>query len=65
MPNGERWVELVYIFGCETADLLTEGCSRPEDQGRRGYGMLARVEKQDRELVLAILEQLVAWLSRK
>jgi transcriptional regulator with XRE-family HTH domain len=65
MPNVERLVELADVFGCETADLLTEGSSRPEDQARRVYGMLARIEEQDRELVLEILEQLVARLSRK
>lgn len=54
----------MYQVGCETAELLTEGSSRPEDQARRVYGLLARVADQDRELVLGILEQLVARLSR-
>jgi len=64
MPNLERLVELANIFGCETADLLTEGSYRPEDQARRISELLAKIEEHDRELVLGILEQLVARLRR-
>jgi transcriptional regulator with XRE-family HTH domain len=64
MPNVERLVELAAIFGCETADLLTEGSSRPEDQARRLQGLLSTLNLDDRALVLEVVERLVERLSR-
>lgn len=64
MPNVERLVELAAIFGCETADLLTEGSSRPEDQARRLQVLLSPLNLDDRALVLEFVERLVARLSR-
>lgn len=64
MPNVERLVELASIFGCETADLLTEGSSRPEDQARRLLNLLTTLEADDRTLVLEMVERLVERLSR-
>jgi len=64
MPNIERLVDLGVIFGCETADLLTEGSSRPEDQARRLQGLLSALNSDDRALVLEFVERLVERLSR-
>lgn len=64
MPNIERLVELAAVFGCETADLLTEGSSRPEDQARRLYGLLSRLGTHDRDFVLDMVERLVTRLDR-
>ena len=64
MPNIERLVELATIFGCETADLLTEGSSRSEDQARRIYALLSRLEVADRDLVMDLVERLVGRLDR-
>lgn len=64
MPNVERLVELAAIFGCETADLLTEGSSRPEDQARRLQSLLSTLKAADRALVLEVVERLVERLSR-
>lgn len=64
MPNIERLVELASIFGCETADLLTEGSSRPEDQARRLQGLLSTLNSDDRALVLEFVERLVERLNR-
>lgn len=64
MPNIERLVELAAIFGCETADLLTEGSSRSEDQARRIYALLSRLEVADRDLVMDLVERLVGRLDR-
>ncbi len=63
-PNVERLVELAAIFGCETADLLTKGSSRPEDQARRLQGLLSTLNSDDRALVLEFVERLVERLSR-
>ena len=64
MPNVERLVELSEIFGCETADLLTEGSSRPEDQVRRLYDLLSTLSASDRTLVMGMVEGLVKRLVR-
>ncbi|HBP1729219.1 helix-turn-helix domain-containing protein [Pseudomonas aeruginosa] len=64
MPNVERLAELASIFGCETADLLTKGSSRPEDQARRLQGLLSTLNSDDRALVLEFVERLVERLSR-
>lgn len=64
MPNIERLIELATVFGCETADLLTEGSTRQEDQARRLQGLLSVLDAGDRMLVLEFVESLVARLSR-
>ncbi|MDR6579319.1 helix-turn-helix transcriptional regulator [Pseudomonas extremaustralis] len=64
MPNIERLIELATVFGCETADLLTEGSTRQEDQARRLQGLLSILDSDDRTLVLEFVESLVARLSR-
>lgn len=64
MPNVERLVELAAVFGCETADLLTESSSRPEDQARRLQSLLSTLKADDRALVLEVVERLVERLSR-
>ncbi|RZN98595.1 XRE family transcriptional regulator [Pseudomonas moorei] len=64
MPNVERLVELATIFGCETADLLTEGSSRPEDQARKLYDLLSPLALDDRALVMDMVARLVDRLGR-
>ena len=64
MPNIERLVELAGIFGCETADLLTAGSSRPEDQARRLDDLLSTLDTDDRALVMGVVERLVDRLGR-
>jgi len=59
MPNVARLMELAGIFGCETADLLTESASRPEDQTRRLYDLMSRLKDQDRKFVMEVVERLV------
>lgn len=64
MPNIERLAELASIFGCETADLLTEASTRPEDQARRIQHLLSRLDDADRQLVMGLVESLVLRLRR-
>ncbi|MBD9415246.1 helix-turn-helix transcriptional regulator [Pseudomonas sp. PDM16] len=64
MPNIERLVQLAEIFDCETADLLTGGSSRPEDQARRLYDLLSTLSTEDRALVVDMMERLVERLGR-
>ncbi|HBP5443761.1 TPA: helix-turn-helix domain-containing protein [Pseudomonas aeruginosa] len=63
-PNVERLMELAAIFGCEAADLLTEGSSRPEDQARRLQNLLATLQADDRILVMDVVERLIERLGR-
>ncbi len=64
IPNVERLMDLAAIFGCEAADLLTEGSSRSEDQARRFQRLLASLKTDDRTLVMDVVERLVERLSR-
>lgn len=57
-------MDLAAIFGCEAADLLTEGSSRSEDQARRFQRLLASLKTDDRTLVMDVVERLVERLSR-
>ena len=65
MPNIERLVELASIFGCETAELLTEASLRPEDQSRRIYDVLCTLDAADREWVIGWVESLAERLGRR
>lgn len=63
MPNIGRLAELASIFGCETADLLTESGARAEDQSRKLYDLLSQLNSRDREFVMDVLERLVMRFS--
>lgn len=63
-PNVERLIELAAVFGCDAADLLTEGSTRPEDQSRRLRGLMATLSSDDRALVMEIVERLVARFTK-
>lgn len=65
MPNIERLVALASIFGCETADLLTEASARPEDQARHLQSLLGTLGSEDRQLVMGMVERLVECLARR
>ncbi|WP_137819616.1 helix-turn-helix domain-containing protein [Pseudomonas sp. 2FG] len=64
MPNVERLMELASIFGCETADLLTEASHRPEDQASRIQYLLSTLDQADRQLVMGLVESLAERLQR-
>ncbi|WVM92645.1 hypothetical protein ULG90_25020 [Halopseudomonas pachastrellae] len=52
------------LFGCDTADLLTEGSVRTGDQARELEQLLNGLSGEDRELVLQVVKQLSARLAR-
>ncbi|MBG0843504.1 helix-turn-helix domain-containing protein [Ectopseudomonas toyotomiensis] len=64
MPNIERLVALADIFGCETADLLTQASPRSEDQAVRISQMLNQLGSDDRQLVLELIERLSHRLGK-
>nr|WP_090546884.1 helix-turn-helix transcriptional regulator [Paraburkholderia caballeronis] len=65
MPTVARLVELAEIFGCDAADLLTEASSRTSDQGRYVGQLLAKLNGNDRTMVIEIVERLAMRLARR
>jgi transcriptional regulator with XRE-family HTH domain len=63
-PNVERLLGLAEIFNCEVADLLTDGSSRTEDQARKFFELLSKLDMNDRTLVMEVVERLVSRLAR-
>lgn len=61
VPTMLRLLELSEIFGCDVADLLTEGSARTVDQARYLESLLAKLSMQDRTELLKMIEQLVRW----
>lgn len=59
-----RLFQLSELFGCDTADLLTEGSVRTGDQARELEQLLNGLSGEDRELVLQVVKQLSARLAR-
>tara|TARA_Y100001968_G_scaffold104083_1_gene94066 strand:- start:576 stop:920 length:345 start_codon:yes stop_codon:yes gene_type:complete len=59
-----RLFELSELFGCETADLLTEGSVRVDDQARQIQQLLSGLSGDDRELVLQLVKQVSERLAR-
>jgi transcriptional regulator with XRE-family HTH domain len=64
MPNIARLVELAAIFGCETAELLTEASLNPNDQASRVVQLLAALDAEDRLLIVEWVERLAKRMRR-
>lgn len=60
----ERLVELAEIFGCETADLLSEGSTRVRDQARELEDLLQKLAEQERIELLSLVRQMIEWKQR-
>ena len=65
MPNVARLAELADIFECEAADLLTKASSRTSDQAKYMGQLLARLNSNDRAMVVEIVERLTGRLGRR
>ena len=65
MPTVARLVELAEIFECDAADLLTEGSTRTSDQGKYMGQLLAKLNGNDRAMVVEIVERLAGRLARR
>lgn len=59
-----RLFELSELFGCEAAELLTEGNVRVDDQARQLQLLLSKLSGNDRELILQVVQQLGERLAR-
>ncbi len=64
MPTVARLLELASLFHCDAASLLVESSNRPAEQAQRLAQMLARLDSADREMVLAMVEQLTQRLAK-
>lgn len=63
MPTVGRLAELANIFQCDTSDLLLEASNRVTDQAHHLAQLLSRLNGADREMVLEMVEKLVARLA--
>ena len=64
VPTIARLAELAQLFGCELADLLRETSPRPTEQGIVLGQKLARLDSDDRALLLETFERLVERLAK-
>lgn len=62
MPTIARLVELTNVFQCEASYLLIEASNRFGDQAHYLSKLLSRLDGLDQEMVLAMVEKLVARL---
>jgi transcriptional regulator with XRE-family HTH domain len=65
MPNIARLMQLAAVFGCETAELLTETSNRSTDQASRMAELIEGLSDGERVLIMNIVEQLVSHLKQK
>ena len=63
VPTVVRLAELAQLFECELADFLRETSKRPTEQGIVLSQQLAKLDAADRELVLEVVDRLVARLA--
>ncbi|MDA3979837.1 helix-turn-helix domain-containing protein [Gallibacterium sp. AGMB14963] len=59
--NVIRLFEFAEIFGCNVADLLVKNSERLEDQEYRLAKKLAQLNKEDRDKLLDIIENILQW----
>ncbi|KJV24706.1 DNA-binding protein [Aquitalea magnusonii] len=64
MPTVARLLELASLFNCDASSLLVESSNRPAEQAQHLAQMLARLDSADREMVLAMVEQLTTRLAK-
>jgi len=65
MPTIARLAELAEIFECNVAELLTESSNRSCDQASHLNELLSRLEANDRETLVGIVETLAQRLVRE
>ena len=63
VPTVVRLAELAQLFECELADFLRETSNRPTEQGIVLSHQLAKLDTEDRALVLEVVDKLVARLA--
>lgn len=61
MLNVVRLAEFSKIFGCSIAELLGEHSQEVDEQARHLSRILNQLELEDRQKLLDLVEQLIAW----
>lgn len=61
LPSVARLNELATILDCETAEFLTQSSPVLSDQVRRLTELLAPLDESQREELIQIIEQIIAW----
>lgn len=64
MPTVARLIELAGIFQCEASDLLTVASNRSSDQARYLSQILARLDGDDRVIIVEMVEKLATRLAK-
>lgn len=64
LPTVVRLGEFADVFQCSIADLVTEISSRATDQASYIEGLLSKLARDDRIMILDILEKLATRLER-
>lgn len=59
IPTVERLIELAEIFNCQASEFLSEASMRPTDQAIYFSQMLSKLNDEDRQLSIEIIEKLV------
>ena len=63
VPTVVRLAELAQLFECELADFLRETSNRPTEQGIVLSQQLAKLDTEDRALVLEVVDKVGARLA--
>ena len=64
IPSIVRLIELAEMFGCNAADFLEKTSSRPVEQASRLEKQLARLNDQDRAMLVEMVETLCERLDQ-
>lgn len=64
MPTVARLIEFAEIFDCQAADLLTQSSHRPDDQTAYIGELLAKLDTNDRKLLVETIEKWAQRLAR-
>lgn len=62
IPTLPRLMELAELFQCQTVDFLTASSHRPADQANYIHQLLQKLDKDDRAMLVVMIEKLAARL---
>lgn len=60
-PSIHRLMQFAQIFGCHTADFLGQASPVLTDQAQRVMQLLMRLNENEREQFLVLVEEMVKW----
>lgn len=63
IPTVERLIKMAEIFDCPVSKLLTETSNRPTDEAIYLQSLLATVNKEDKQMLMEVIEKLATRLK--